>query len=83
MSSSSSEALVYLTLYIHPSPWASLLIISGAVVSDWLTSAISPLTGQYRSLAALTDSMTPQSAPLSNVLPTPGSSTKVMSPRAS
>jgi len=52
-------------------------------VSDWLTPAISPLTGQYRSLAALTDSMTPHSAPRSNVSPTRGSSTKVMSPSAS
>ncbi len=68
---------------IQPSAYGSLLISSGAPVSASLTATTSPATGEYRSLAVLTDSMTPNVSPRVRTIPTGGISTKTTSPSSS
>ena len=51
---------------IQPSPYGSLLTSSGCVGEGLVDrAATSPATGRYRSLAVLTDSMTPKASPRS------------------
>ena len=56
---------------------------SGAPASALFTSMTSPATGAYRSLAVLTDSMTPKVSPRVSILPTLGISTNTTSPSSS
>ena len=71
------------TLKNQPLPSGSVLASDGSARSASLTSTISPLTGMYRSAAALTDSTTPATSPFLKLRPTSGRSTKTTSPSAS
>ncbi len=55
----------------------------GRSSSSSLTARTVPATGTYKSEADFTDSTTPKTSPVFNTVPTLGSCTKVISPRAS
>src|SRR5581483_10321129 len=72
-----------LILNIHPSPYGSLLIVSGLSASAALAAVISPLIGAYTSDAAFTDSTTAHSFPAASLRPASGNSTYTKSPMRS
>src|SRR5579859_7757388 len=65
---------------IQPSPYGSELTSSGLEESLSLTAATVPVTGAYRSLAALTDSITPKASPRLTLRPAFGRSRNTTSP---
>ena len=73
MQSGSSEIR---TLKIQPSPYGSSLITLGSSTTALLIAVISPLTGEYRSLTDLVDSISPHGSPASTASPSEGCSSR-------
>ena len=67
----------------QPSPYASVLMLSGSPSSEAFTSTTVPPTGAYTCETDLVDSTSPSSPPRTTLSPTEGSWTNTMSPRAS
>src|SRR4051795_12062429 len=83
MRSSASPTLERRILTIHPSPYGSSLICSGASPSASLTSTISPLSGATTSETALTDSTSAYGWSFVTWPPTSGGSKNTTSPSCS
>src|SRR4051794_18724073 len=83
MRSSASLTLERRILTIHPSPYGSSLICSGASPSASLTSVISPESGATTSETALTDSTSAYGVSFFTVAPTSGGSKNTTSPSCS
>src|SRR5215218_7572012 len=64
----------------QPSPYGSVLMVSGLASSRGFTAVITPGTGQKRSETLLVDSSSPQASPAATASPTSGKDTKTMSP---
>ena len=78
---SSSVPDTSFTLINHAS-YGALLIVSGASRSSSLISSTSPVTGEYTSDTAFTDSTSPNTSPASTLSPASGRFTNTRSPSA-
>src|SRR5215207_3870400 len=67
----------------QPSPYGSVLMVSGLASSMGFTAVTTPGTGQKMSETLLVDSNSPHASPADTLSPTSGKVTKTMSPSCS